>query len=519
MRTYIIIDDEPLIRKGTRKKLQAMEDRVTCIGEAGEGREGISLIEEKNPDFVILDMQMPGMNGTELLPYLAENYPELPMIVISGFRNFDYIKQAITSNAIDYLLKPFSKEAIQECVQQAIDRLDNNQTISRQITDSYEQKEAAYYEYDIQYLTNLILGYHTGDTSISSEKLKFVTNIHKLVLLTLFFDSQPSEFYIQEWLEECDFGNLVLQLSTPNTPHLIFLVLFIPNDSAVRIHNMLQQITDALLTRARHMDLSLLIGISHSHHELKELHTAFEETSAALNQQLLNAPALCSYTYQKDTDPRTFIWNQEDEFLFRVEAGMADEVRELTIDLFRQFHSVPGFTLTDAKYYCYYLSNQCGNILNYYLNQNNPKTSNSIQNVVNHIFNLEELKEYYLQFFLNITEMLKPQSIYALDDIIEKIKVYIRHNFQKNLTQDFIASLFYLNRSYLSTLFKQKTGIKFVDYLNDIRIEKSKELLTGTAQKTYQISKAVGYDNPKYFFRIFKKKTGITPEQFRILHQ
>ena len=279
MRTYIIIDDEPLIRKGTRKKLQAMEDRVTCIGEAGEGREGISLIEEKNPDFVILDMQMPGMNGTELLPYLAENYPELPMIVISGFRNFDYIKQAITSNAIDYLLKPFSKEAIQECVQQAIDRLDNNQTISRQITDSYEQKEAAYYEYDIQYLTNLILGYHTGDTSISSEKLKFITNIHKLVLLTLFFDSQPSEFYIQEWLEECGFGNLVLQLSTPNTPHLIFLVLFIPNDSAVRIHNMLQQITDALLTRARHMDLSLLIGISHSHHELKELHTCLLYTS------------------------------------------------------------------------------------------------------------------------------------------------------------------------------------------------------------------------------------------------
>ena len=87
------------------------------------------------------------------MPYLAENYPELPMIVNHGFRNFDYIKQAITSNAIDYLLKPFSKEAIQECVQQAIDRLDNNQTISRQITDSYEQKEAAYYEYDIQYLT------------------------------------------------------------------------------------------------------------------------------------------------------------------------------------------------------------------------------------------------------------------------------------------------------------------------------------------------------------------------------
>ena len=129
--------------------------------------------------------------------------------------------------------------------------------------------------------------------------------------------------------------------------------------------------------------------------------------------------------------------------------------------------------------------------------------------------NMDKLKEYYLQFFLNITEMLKSESIYALDDVIEKVQVYIRHNYQKDLNQDFIASLFYMNRSYLSTLFRQKTGMKFVDYLNDVRIEKSKEMLSGSSRKMYQISKAVGYDNPKYFFRIFKKKTGITPEQYR----
>ena len=67
----------------------------------------------------------------------------------------------------------------------------------------------------------------------------------------------------------------------------------------------------------------------------------------------------------------------------------------------------------------------------------------------------------------------------------------------------------------LSTLFKQKTGMKFIDYLNEVRIEKSKELLKDSNRKMYQISKAVGYDNPKYFFRIFKKKTGMTPEQYR----
>ena len=97
---------------------------------------------------------MPIMGGKELLPYLAENYPEMPLIVISGYRDFDYVKQAISAAAIDYILKPFSKEAIQNCVSRAIERLEDSQTLSR-VTDSDEEKEAAYYEYDVA-LMNLL---------------------------------------------------------------------------------------------------------------------------------------------------------------------------------------------------------------------------------------------------------------------------------------------------------------------------------------------------------------------------
>ena len=92
MYSYVIIDDEELIRKGTVKKLEILKDQVQCIGEAANGKSGIQLIEQLHPDFVILDMQMPEMDGMELLPYLAEHYPDLQLIVISGYRDFDYIK-------------------------------------------------------------------------------------------------------------------------------------------------------------------------------------------------------------------------------------------------------------------------------------------------------------------------------------------------------------------------------------------------------------------------------------------
>ena len=114
MYTYLIIDDESLIRKGTKKKLLPLESVVTCCGEADNGESGIQMIEELHPDIVILDMQMPIMDGMQLLPYLSQHYPEIPLIVISGYQNFEYIKQAISSKAVNYILKPFSREEIQE---------------------------------------------------------------------------------------------------------------------------------------------------------------------------------------------------------------------------------------------------------------------------------------------------------------------------------------------------------------------------------------------------------------------
>ena len=138
-----------------------------------------------------------------------------------------------------------------------------------------------------------------------------------------------------------------------------------------------------------------------------------------------------------------------------------------------------------------------------------------MQAIVNTLFSSDEVKAYYMQFFLNITSLLKKQSVYNTGELIDQIQLYIQRNYQKNITQEFIASLFYLNRSYLSQLFKKQTGQKFVDYLNDIRMNKAKELLIHSDRKMYQIAKNVAYDNTKYFFRIFKKKIGLSPEQYR----
>jgi len=139
---------------------------------------------------------------------------------------------------------------------------------------------------------------------------------------------------------------------------------------------------------------------------------------------------------------------------------------------------------------------------------------NLISNL-NLIFRFQELEEYFEQIFKNMSMAFENAGFYSEKDVLENVKNYIDLHYEKDLTQEFVASLFRLNRSYLSSAFKARMGISFVDYVNLVRVSHAKELLRGTSKKMYQIAQAVGYENVKYFFRVFKKIEGITPEQYR----
>ena len=522
MYAYLIIDDEPLIRKGTIKKLSPLNDIITCCGEADNGVTGIELIKEFHPDIFILDMQMPIMDGMQLLPYLSSNFPDIALIVISGYQNFDYMKQAITSKAIDYILKPFSREEIQNVVLSTIDFLQNKQQLKNQFTLAQEEKEAALYDLDITLLENLILGYETSSQQILSQRLSFITQAHNYIVFTLYSHKDTiSKTQFQQWLDDNNYHDLALFLPHPSIQQLGVIMLLVPDTRQART-DFIRIFIQHLISDLEIQKKAVNIGISNSYSDFSQLHKAYLDTTTALDSQKLSLNETINCFYLSNTPLTINIeWEMKDEFLFRMESGDTEKVRIMAEQLFNYYTSIPNCSLSDAKRHCTLISSECRSILNYYLNQQegSHEVSTNMQSIVNTIFSLSDLKEYYLQFFLNITNMVKTKSVYRDNDLIEQIKIYISRNYYKNLTQEFVASLFYLNRSYLSQMFKKKTGENFVDFLNNIRIEKSKDLLVNTDKKMYSIAKAVGYDNTKYFFRIFKKKTGITPEQYRLQYK
>lgn len=511
---YIIVDDESVIRSGIKKMLEPLSDQLSFTGEAANGRDAISLIESSAPDIAIIDMQMPIMSGTQLLPYLTENYPGLQLIVISGYKDFDYIKTAMSANAIDYVLKPFSRNQMQETVLKAMEKLNNAATINRQITSSEKAKEQAYYEYDIQMLRNLVLGNPVDSADISSSQLGFLTAQEGLFLITFNATNPLDGTDVQAYLDDSGFHGIALYLAHLNNLYQGFVLLSVPAPSIPRSRELCCQIMQGLSALLNDNKVYVRFGISGMHNSLDQLPAAYDETCTALNTLLLHDSQHYYFFYEGEKDFLQITWEKKDEFLFRLESGMADQVRGLLYDLKSFCLSIPSLTLGDVKYYLYSLTNQCWPIMNYYSKQYKP--SISMQNIVKSIFSLEELIEYYQVFFANLTTVLNNNNVYAVDDVIEKARIYIERNYQKNLTTELMSCYFYLNPDYFSHLFRKKTGQKFVDYVNSVRIEKSKEMLASTDRKMYQIAKSVGYDNVKYFFRVFKKREGMTPEQYRL---
>lgn len=516
MFSYIIIDDESLTRKGTIKKLEALSDITFCAGEASNGTEALELIAHTDPDIIITDMNMPVMDGTEFLPLLTKQYPDKRIIVISGYKDYEYLQHAIKASAVDYILKPFSKEDIQKAVKNALSQIESQNRLQNQLISSEEEIENANYEYTISLLKNLILGLHEGECTITSKKLDFVNSTHNLTLLTLHAASSLDENLIRDYLSENGFGDFTLFLLHIHCKNIGFLILFTAEQSAIPPKTLCLQITESLDRLFSTVGLTVSYGASHTHHSLSNLHDAYLETVNALNSMVINEHNNLLFPPDKNNESHSFTWEKSREFIFRLESGMTDKVEELLADFFDITLKNSGYTLYQIKVYCFSLSDEVRYIISKYVEQINlHSTSSSMHNILDNMFSLEELKQYYLQYYSNIADIFKSQHIYDSDDVIDKIKTYIDRHYYDDLTVEFVSSLFYMNRSYISHLFKEKTGETFVYYLNYVRLNKAVELLTTTNKKMYQIAKNLGYSNVKYFFRVFKKYYKMTPEQYR----
>lgn len=499
MYTFIIVDDEVLIRKGFLAKVSQIGNLpVQCVGEASNGTEALELIEQKKPDIVITDMKMSGMDGMELLEKLAERYPKIPVIVISGYKLFDYVKQAIEKHAVGYVLKPFSAEEISEQIHKAISRMESQNHVLQlqQEVALFEQRKKQ------EALVNALLYSWNGDireafytngfqleweyllVTITTNRQNFVCHLNTFQALPFYVMENPLDKFQSLVLLHCPKGEKNLS----NAAELL----------AAEISGLAE-------------DSYMVICISRPVQNAENLHTIFVENENSLKNIFLNARVHVLHG-KEQLKPQMFLSEEEIQKIFIDIKYHTCKSRELLSRFFDK--------LNQQKYSLGAIEEACKSLLqkvNEYAEQHQVETRDLTEHFFRTYLFCDSIKEIQADFTQYIHDTLNVIHLKEKDqeNLLRLMKEYIDKNYKKKLTLQMIASRFYISPASCSSLLKESLNMTFNDYINELRLRKARQLLSETSLGVNKISDEVGYSNPKYFFKIFKTYSGVTPLEYR----
>ncbi len=504
----IIIDDEMVLRNGLKYLCDWEANGFTIAGEASNGTEGLSLISKLHPDIVITDIIMPSMDGIDLTAKIKEYYPEISIIVLSSYDDFNYAKSLFKLGIADYLLKPeleadtllqLLKQLKPKCHSMSPERSTASQLFQELITFSSMNDTECRSE-----MCDRGINFSTSPFVLLISLCPTDIVIHNMLpmlssLCTQYLPDSPCVSCIT-----CK-GELCLLIQLPSKEDNKF-----PDENESRDEH-LTYFIDCI---RGHLGFPLIFARSPYFSTLDNLSTRYEELTYLLNyrfyfpdKRLIHA-GMISHGNLPFPDEDFHKGLQQKNFTICWQLLLS------YIDAAQKMICVDAFTLKKQTEYALYT------LISALADAGYP-TDKINANKIRYFKQIEQASDFnHLNSILD--DILADIKLIFLsgrqetsNDLFRQIQEYVAANCEKELRLYDLSNQFHLNYTYLSTLFYQNTHEHFSDYLNRIRIEKAKRLLRTGAQSIQNISEQCGFKNQGYFSKIFRKLVGCSPRDYQ----
>lgn len=508
----VVIEDEIRTRRGIIKLLPKINENYHVIGEANDGLEGFNIIEKTKPQVVITDIKMPGLNGLEMLKKLNESRIKVKMIIITAYSEFEFAKKAISVGVTDYLLKPITIEDLKNVLEKIEEDIDRER-------ESYQRINTMTFE---QMIIDIIEGkmkinkvYESYSDKIKEDNFNYVMVV-KLINTTI-------ERY--NLLKKC-IDNFFKNIENLKYIHLEYeynneiLILFASKDSEVNIEKELNKklfnlFRDNGFENCIVAGLSKLISIDEVASRVKELNRNLKWSLLLKKDVIVTENAISSIC------TKTFKYPKEIEQLIMAAIGEQDYIK--LSNLIYKFLSY----CKSGKYHpdsiidgvdCFVIS--IINIMkdiNYelFIKINNERILEKVKNSTSWC----EIEDILKNIINIVSELNNKDSKASYSLIVYKTINRIINDYAECISLENIAASLNVTPEYLSTLFYKEVGTNFTSYLKEYRINKSKELLISSNLKIGEIAKRVGYNDPKYFCKVFKSVTGVCAGKYVTMHK
>jgi len=523
MYSVFLVDDEPIILDGIRKRIDWDSSGFTFAGEATDGEIALSMIQEIKPDILITDIKMPFMDGLQLAAAIKKNQPWIKIIILSGHDEFEYAKKAISIGIEEYMLKPFTSEELLETLNKVAATIDKERKQLSDISKMKEELKSNEKMLQKEFLLDLVHGSVAPEAihqKCQELNIDLMSRYYKVILNHIESKTDNTKnleealsllnSYSVSWDQTFSFfhkkDNLVCICKSFNQQEL--------EDNVFRIAESIGHIG------SQNPDCNVVTSIGKTVEHLSSISESYEDAKKILtSSQTSNENRIISSDDIQNDDTKLMDLKENNPLVIKLKyagkndiQGIIQESVTLIKDNPGQFTVFASYILVDLIFAVSKLvENLGGNIKEIkpeYVHRN--FIDSAVSDMDNFIKTMEELLSFAIEF-----RDSKITGRYG--DVILKAKKYIEKNYaDQNTTLTSVAREVCLSPNHFSTIFSQECKTTFIEYLTNIRIENAKRLILETDMKGYDIAYECGFSDPHYFSYIFKKNTGLSPREFKL---
>lgn len=526
MLKLLIADDEYLVLESIKMIVYKNVKDVNIVATASTGREAIEKAVSLKPDIVFMDIHMPGIDGMEAIRQIKNVNSDTLFVIITAYEYFDYAKEALNLGVFEYLLKPINKNKLIETLDNIKTHISKKRSNLIREIELKEKMNKIIPSLETQFISNKLF-----NVGILSD-VEFYENIFSMSLkqgyaMTVLLEDTNSvskENSLKLDLQKRNFYDIFkmklksLCTCLVGTPMPDRIIVFIPADGEAdesQIKEKAIAIGRKVIEKLKGLtDIKYRIGIGRKY-ESENFGKSCNEGYIAANKSKYE-----SVTHYEDVIPSennfdTYPVYKENAFSNSIAAANIKEAKEAFLQIYIWLTSAYGEDINRIKSKLMELLFIVDKSLPYKLKEMDNLKQTFILSVLK-INKVNELRTEFIQYLSDLSEEVLKQRKGDIDGIIPMVLEYLNKNYFNDISLNDVAKSVNLSYNYLSKVFKDEIGKSFIDYLTELRLEKSMTLLSDQRISIKEVCQKIGYNDPNYYSKAFKKITGMTPTEYRL---
>lgn len=542
MLKIFLAEDEVVVRETIKRMIPWEELDFELVGEAADGEMALPLLIRQQPDLLITDIKMPFMDGLTLARLAKKEIPGLKVVILSGYDDFNYAKQAIGIGVEDYLLKPITKNALIERLSEIRSRYEHEKT-QKEYYEKFQREMQAYEKNSSRDFFEALVGGSMDMMEVykRAEKLglDIVAEAYNVLIFTMNCDEDFSgqrdeysswEAESLELLENFFAGHSSAMLFRSN----IFSYGVLLKGQREAIEENTRACVDEIRKILSRQDgrREWFLAVGQSVERLSQIQKSYHTASRAFSQRYLYDENILYYDEMETMEhPGGQAETEDNAYLQKVDVnalnpailqkflsnGLQEETENFVKDYFYAIGQEPMESLVFRNYV---ILNVRFSVISFIkglgCDTNEMESADTEEVLAESGKNMESAIAYAKKMISQAIEIRDQNSGNKNRSILKTAVDFIdSHYMDEEISLNTVANVANVSSNHFSALFSQNMGQTFIEYLTTLRMNKAKELLRCTGMRSSEIAGEIGYKDAHYFSYLFKKTQGMTPSDYR----